>query len=142
MKKLVFLLLILTSCTAGVELKEVEYDYLLNDGNSKVWMIDKMIVKNSNIASQFDTEKELLIFYQSGKCQYIPVKQLGHQNGKVGNYVLFSKEKELKLYFKKKVWHFEMKEITEDAISLVPTEDSEEQFTLKLVPLKQLFNAD
>ncbi|NVK63759.1 MAG: hypothetical protein HWE22_04195 [Flavobacteriales bacterium] len=142
MKRFAFLLLVLTSCTAGVELKEVEYDYLMNDGNSKVWMIDQMIVKNSNIASPFDSEKELLIFYQSGRFQYIPVKQLGHQNGKVGNYVLFSKEKELKLYFKKKLWHFAMTEISEDAITLVPVENSDEQFTLKLIPLKELFQVN
>lgn len=133
--------MILSSCTAGMDLKEVEYDYLINDGNSKVWMIDQMIVRNSNIAAQFDSEKELLIFYESGKFQYIPVKQLGHNNGRVGKYVLFSEEKELKLYFKKKLWHFEMKEITEESIYLVPTKNSDEQFTLKLVPLKELFQS-
>jgi len=120
-------------------MKNVQYDYLLNDGNSKVWMIEQMIVDRTNISPQQDHQKELLIFYQSGQFQYIPLKGLGHKKGRVGNYFLDSEDKELKLYYKEEIWHFKLQEINEDSIYLVPLSDSKAQFSLELVPLKEIF---
>ena len=121
-------------------MKGVQYDYLLNDGNSKVWMIEQMVVDKSNITSRLDHEKELLIFYQSASFQYIPVKQLGHKIGKTGDYFLSSDEKELVLYFDDETtWQFNLTEISEDSIYLVPTGESDVDFSLQLVPLKELF---
>lgn len=140
MKKLLFLLAIgLSGCASNAEMKGVHYDYLLNDGNSKVWMIEQMIVDKSNISSQMNRDKELLIFFQSGSFQYIPVKQLGHKAGRTGDYFLDSEDKELKLYFKEAVWEFNLTEISEDSIYLVPTSKSDVGFSLQLVPLKELF---
>lgn len=140
MKNLLFLLAIgLSACTSNAEMKGVHYDYLLNDGNSKVWMIEQMIVDKSNISSRLDHEKELLIFYQSGSFQYIPVKQLGHKTGKTGDYFLSSDDKELKMYFKEGFWEFNLTEISEDSIYLVPTSESDVDFSIQLVPLKEIF---
>jgi len=139
-KKLLILLGIgLSSCVSGVEMKSVHYEYLLNDGNSKVWMIDQMIVGNTNVSAYQAHEKELLIFFQNGRFQYIPVKELGHKTGLVGNYFLDSEEKELKLYFKEDIWQFKMEEISEDSIYLVPLKESDANFSMQLVPLKELF---
>ena len=139
MKSLLILLTIgLAGCTANSEMKGIQYDYLLNDGNSKVWMIEKMIVDKSNITSQFDEEKELIIFYQTGRFQYIPLKKLGHSRGKIGNYFLSSDEKELKMYFKKDYWQFKLEEISEDSIYLVPMKESRAKFSMQLVPLKEI----
>lgn len=141
MKKLLFLLSIgLSACASNAEMKGVHYDYLLNDGNSKVWMIEQMIVDKSNISPRMDHEKELLIFYQSGSFQYIPVKQLGHKTGKTGDYFLSSEDKLLKLYFKEEsIWEFSLTEISEDSIYMVPTKQSDVDFSIQLVPLKEIF---
>lgn len=140
MKKLLFLFIVgLTACSTDSELKPVPYDYLINDGNSKVWMIEQMIVNKSNISSQRDDEKELIIFYQSGKFQYIPLKQLGHKNGRTGEYFLSSQDNELKMYFNENIWEFKLEEVSEDSIYLVPTKESDVDFSLQLVPLKEIF---
>lgn len=128
----------LTACTSNVEMKAVHYDYLINDGNSKVWMIQQMIVNKSNITAQRDAQKELLIFYGTGRFQYIPIKQLGHKSGKVGSYFVFSSEKVLKMYFRESIWKFKMKEISEDSIYLEPVKGSDAQFSMLLVPLKEI----
>ena len=140
MKKLLFFLgIALTSCLSNIEMKNVHFDYLLNDGNSKVWMIDQMIVDKTDISAQLTQQKELLIFFQNGRFQYIPIKQLGHKRGKLGNYSIDSDKKELKLYFKKDIWQFKLDEISEDSIYLVPLPKSDVDFSLQLVPLKEVF---
>jgi len=138
-KKLFFLLALgLSACAHDGDMKTVQYDYLINDGNSKVWMIEKMIIDKSNIAPRKDENKELLIFFERGKFQYVPLKQLGDKTGKSGDYFLDSDEKKLKLYFKKSIWEFRLTEISENSIHLVPTENSDAEFTIRLVPLKYI----
>jgi hypothetical protein len=119
-------------------MKAVHYDYLINDGNSKVWMIQQMIVNKSNITAQKDAQKELLIFFGTGRFQYIPIKQLGHKSGEVGSYFVFSSEKVVKMYFKEAIWKFKMKEISEDSIYLEPVKGSDAKFSMLLVPLKEI----
>lgn len=101
-------------------------------------MIEQMIVNKSNITAQRDDQKELLIFFGNGRFQYVPMKQLGHKSGEVGSYSLFSSDKMVKMYFKEAIWQFEMKEISEDSIYLEPMKDSDAQFSLLLVPLKEI----
>ncbi len=117
-------------------MKSVQYDYLLNDGNSKVWMIEKMIVDKSNIAPTRDVDKELIIFYENGRFNYVPMKQLGDHTGKTGDYFLDSEDRLLKMYFHKSTWEFSLKEIEEDSIYLVPTSVSDVDFSIQLVPIR------
>jgi len=79
-KKLLFLSLILSSCSSQVSLKDVDYNNLLNDHNSKVWLIDKQVVNNIDIANGHDWNKELMIFHETGKVEIIPMKALGKAN--------------------------------------------------------------
>ncbi len=136
------LLLLLASCTSSARMRPISYDYLLNDGNSKVWMINEMSIDKTNIAPRIDTQKELLIFYSDGHFQYIPVQELGHKKGSVGSYFLDSEEKTLKLYFKEDIWHFKLNQITEEVIYMSPMPDSKVEFSMEIVPLKQLFFED
>lgn len=129
----------LIGCTSSNDMISVRYDYLLNDGNSKVWMIDQMIIDKTNISSQYDHQKELLIFYQSGNFQYIPLQELGHRKGRIGSYFLDSEERKLKLHFKNEIWHFKLDELSEDSIYLTPLKDSKVDFSMQLVPLREIF---
>ena len=101
-----------------------------------------MIIDRMDISAGFDHQKELLIFYQNGNFQYIPMQELGHKKGRTGNYSLDSEGRELKMYFKKDVWHFKLDEITEDSIYLTPLSDSKVEFSMQLVPLKEIFLED
>ena len=42
--RIICIIALITSCTNGIEFKSIKYDDLLCDGNSKIWLIDKMIV--------------------------------------------------------------------------------------------------
>lgn len=133
---------LLFGCTNSTQMKPISYDYLLNDGNSKVWMINEMSIEKTNIAPQKDTQKELLIFFSDGRFQYIPVQELGHKIGRIGSYFLDSEDKTLKLYFKEDTWHFKLKQITEETLYMTPMDDSKMEFSMEIVPLKQLFFED
>ncbi len=130
----------LFSCTAGIELKSVTYDHLFNDGNSKVWMINKMVVNRKNLTTPSNSNKEVLIFYVDGSIQYIPLKNLGSHQGNIGDYILHSDEKSLAIYFKESTWDFSLIKITEDTIYMTSTKDSDRNIALELVPLPKIFN--
>lgn len=139
-KAVLFFLLILGACSSGIEMRSVKFDNLLNDGNSKVWMINKMIVNKSNVTSSFDSKKELLIFYVNGSVQYLPMQDLGSQHGQVGSYVLHSEEKTVTIYFEEAIWAFDLNEVEEDSIYMTPNSNSEVQFSIQLVPLPPILN--
>jgi len=133
-------LISLGSCTSSVEMRPVMFDNLLHDGNSKVWMINKMIVNKSNVTATHDSQKELLIFYVNGSVQYLPMQDLGRQHGQVGSYILHSEEKTLTLYFEEAIWDFNLKEIEEDSIYMTPNKKSEVQFSIQIIPLPPILH--
>ena len=133
-------LVILGSCSAGVDMRPVKFDNLFNDGNSKVWMINKMIVNKANVTSSEDHKKELLIFYINGNVQYLPMQDLGEQHGQVGSYILHSDDKKITLYFDEATWEFELIEIEEDSVYMAPTDNSEVQFSIQIVPLPPILH--
>tara|TARA_Y100000385_G_C13107660_1_gene649369 strand:+ start:2342 stop:2767 length:426 start_codon:yes stop_codon:yes gene_type:complete len=135
-----FFLILLASCTAGIDMKPVKYDNLFHDDNSKVWMINKMIVNKKNLTSPDDVNKEVLIFYVDGTVQYVPLKDLGTDQGNVGNYILQSDDKSLAIYFKESVWDFKLKKITEDTIYMTSSKESDRNLSLEIVPLPKILH--
>ncbi|MFT5861103.1 MAG: hypothetical protein ACI865_003222 [Flavobacteriaceae bacterium] len=133
-------LIIISSCSSGVDFRPVKFDNLLNDGNSKVWMINKMIVNKANVTSSADYKKELLIFYVNGSVQYLPMQDLGRQHGQVGSYILHSEEKKITFYFEETTWSFDLIEIEEDSVYMTPTPSSEVQFSIQIVPLPPILH--
>ena len=121
-------------------MKPVKYYNLFHDDNSKVWMINKMIVNKKNLTSPDDVNKEVLIFYVDGTVQYVPLKDLGTDQGNVGNYILQSDDKSLAIYFKESVWDFKLKKITEDTIYMASSKESDRNLSLEIVPLPKILH--
>lgn len=134
--------LVLAGCTSGVETSKVSYDMLLNDGNSKVWIVEKEILNNINIAPFLVEEKQLMIFYSDGTFSYGPIKSLGRKSYDSGGYWLDSDAMKLSFEFKQESipfeWDFTIAEAYEDSIFLVPTQDAVNEFSWKLIPLPKL----
>lgn len=131
------LLLIVTSCASGVDLKPIPLGPLLYDSNSKVWMVDKVIVDNKNFAPSKNLDKDVLIFYRSGKCMFQPMRTLGDMVGRKGDFTVYSEEKTLTIYFQRGKWDFTISAITEDTIVLNPTKASDVNYTMVLVPFPE-----
>lgn len=138
----IFIVCLLVSCTPEIKTSKVSYDMLLNDGNSKVWIVEKEIVNAINIAPYLREEKQLLIFYSDGTFSYGPMKSLGRKNYDSGDYWLDSDESKLSFEFNevntKFEWDFRIAEVYEDSIFLVPETGASNEFSWKLIPLPKL----
>lgn len=136
---LVLLVLALSACSTGVEMKGINYGSLFHDGNSKVWMIDKVIKDKQDFSPAERRNKDILIFFENGKCQFQPIHTLGDIQGRKGEYSVFSNEKLITLYFDKaEKWEFKLEVIEENKVVLKPTKNSDLNYKLVLIPLPEL----
>jgi hypothetical protein len=131
-------LLLSSSCSTGIELKPVKKDALLHDMNSKVWMVDKVVQNDSNVAPRINLDKDIVVFYKSGRCVFQPMKTLGDFVGKQGEYSLDSEEMKLSLYFLAEKWDFNLYLSKGDTLILEPTKQSDLKYSMVLVPFPEL----
>lgn len=133
-----FIISVVDGCSSGVELLPVSKEPLLNDLNSKVWLVDQLIKTDTNYAPPITIDKDILVFYHTGKCLYQPMKSLGDMAGKKGEYALHSDDMNLSMYFGEEKWSFTLNVISEDTLVLVPKEPTEMGFTMVLTPFPEL----
>lgn len=126
------------SCTSNYPLKSVDYNELFTSGNSKVWVIDKMLVNDINVAQKPLQNKEVLIFHESGVVDYIALKALGEKSPEKGRYYLDSDKRTLSVSFEEKKWFFKLPVLEEDKIILEPQKKGSAPFKAVLVPLPEL----
>lgn len=131
-------LMFLFGCTTGVEMTKVNFSSLFHDGNSKVWMINRIMASGENYATSNNWEKDVAIFYHSGKCVIQPLKSLGESPGKKGDYSVHSDSKNLVIQFKTERWDFVLTTISEDKIIMKPMKSSDLKYTIELIPLPEL----
>jgi hypothetical protein len=129
---------LIVSCSTGVELLPVSKEPLLNDLNSKVWIVDQIIKNDTNFAPPINFDKDIFVFYKSGKCLYQPMRTLGESAGRKGEYTLHSDKMELTFYFTDEKWCFHLKVITEDTLVLEPIGTTDLNFKLVLTPFPEL----
>lgn len=128
----------LSSCTNGIDLKEVSYDSLLHDYSSKVWMIDSKIVDGVDMVVGNDYEKSVIIFHDNGIVNMIPLKAIGEKDPVRGRYVLDSQNKELMINFDHEQWMMNIDYITEDSLFFVPKKGAKPGYSFKIKPLPPL----
>lgn len=111
---------------------------LLNDLNSKVWIVDQVIKNDTNYAPKINIDKDILVFYHSGKCLYQPLRTLGELAGRKGEYSLHSDDMNLSIYFGDEKWAFKLSVITEDTLLLEPKQPTDMDYSLVLIPFPEL----
>lgn len=128
----------LNSCTEDADLKPISLGPLFHDTNSKVWIVDKIISGNKNFAPSNTNEKDIVIFYENGKCVFQPMRTLGDSIGKKGDYSLNSYEQKISMYFQKEKWDFNISTLSKDTIILFPQKSSNFKYELVLLPFPEL----
>ena len=81
-----------SACTTGIELEAVDYTSLFTDSNSKVWLVNKMLLQDANIAPVKNENKDIIIFHQNGHCDLISMKDLTRKPVRKGSFTLDSKK--------------------------------------------------
>lgn len=132
-----FLIIGLYSCTSGVDLKSVDLGPLFHDSNSKVWVIDQIISKGHDLAQNENVNKDILVFYESGKCLFQPVRIIGERSGMKGEYILDSDKKTLVVNFPQEKWDFDITYISEDTIEITSSKKSKLNIQMVLVPFPE-----
>lgn len=128
-----------TACTTGVSLKEVSYEHLFHDSNSKVWLVNKVMIGNAVVSPDMLYDKSLLIFHNNGHINFLPMRELTKSPGERGFFILKSEERKLILELDRSGrWIFDLKYLTEDSILMVPTTKSDTNITMQLVPFPEL----
>lgn len=133
-KLLFFVGLLLSSCATGVPTEKIDFTYAFCDGNSKVWMLQK--VKNGDVIVEenLDFGGEFLIFYLTGKVLKGNLKEISEQKGKIGTYFIDNDNSYLTIEFPSENWDFYFEFSYEDRLVLYPTTKSDIVQTLELVP--------
>lgn len=135
---ILLLCLLLFSCGDNSQLKPVNYGMLFHDGNSKIWMLHKVMIGDKDYSPRELNEKDILIFYENSKCVFQPLKSLGDYVGKKGEYTLYHEDKLLTIYFQGEKWEFKLNSIQENKIILSPTKNSEINYKIEIIPLPEL----
>jgi hypothetical protein len=134
----ILILLVLSACSTGVSLKKVPFGPIFHDNGSKVWMIDEVITNGKNYAPIENTDKDVMVFYDSGVCMFQPMKSLGEIQGRKGEYSIYSEEGTLSIFFKNERWDFTIKSINETRIELIPLKKSAFKYALVLIPFPEI----
>ena len=129
---------VLSSCSRGVELRPISLAPLFNDSNSKIWIISEVNSGNKNFAPRINVEKDVVIFYQNGKCVFQPMNTIGDLEGKRGEYSLYPDENLISLFFAQEKWEFNIKVQSENKIILSPTLKSDIKYQLVLIPFPEI----
>jgi hypothetical protein len=135
--RVLFILFFLSSCTTGVSLIENDFSSLLNDGNSKVWMIKELISNGSDFSKKGEI-RDLLIFYHNGTCILQSTAEIANQTGQRANYKANFAQKTLSINFPKEKWDFLVEIKSENEIHLKPIQGTKTTFSLTIVPLPEL----
>jgi hypothetical protein len=130
--------LFISACSSNAELIAVNKRSILTDNNSKIWMVDQVIIGNRNFAPKLNTEKDVIIFYENGHCSYQSMRNLGDYPAKKGEFSMYSEDSTLLINFHSETWYFIYNQISEDTISLIPEKKSDLNYQLILVPFPEI----
>lgn len=130
--------LFLFSCTNGISLQSVDYSGLLNDGNSKVWLISRESTTDVDITEPIVSRRRIIIFHDDGTINVIPMNSIGQNSPMRGTYYMSSEEKQLTIDFKEESWILKADYITEDSIAFKATNASEIKLDIVLKSFPKL----
>ncbi len=134
----VFIFLVIHACQTDVKRIPASVESLLTDGNSKVWMIDRVQIAGKNQTVKDPKNKDLLIFYASGHFVLQNFKNFGAQLPTKGRYALDDQSRTLKLIFQDQIWVFQIQPLSKSKVLFKPLKDSDVPYEFLIIPFPEL----
>ena len=137
---LLFSFFLFTFCTYDVDLKPVDQSRLLNDGNSKFWIVDCLYKGRINHADPNLKNKDLIVFFVSGNCIIQKVNKFAQNRGDIYSYALILDEfgnRKIVLKRKNKKWEFRLNIISSEKIRLTPLSKKNFEYDMVLIPFPE-----
>ena len=98
----IVLLLVLTSCTGSVRTDTVDFTQAFTDGNSKVWMINKVRSQDGAYTMPEQLKQEVIVFYESGNCFLTNLQKLASGKGIHGTMEFDHEKHQVTIFFHQK----------------------------------------
>jgi len=132
------LIFLLAACASGVPTDKIDFTYAFCDGNSKLWKLEKVRKGEVVIEDFTSNDSDCFIFYLSGKVIQGNLKDFSNRNFKSGTYSIDNENGYLTIDFPNEKWDFVFQFSFEDKLRLIPTTNSDIEFTLDLIPFPEL----
>ncbi len=132
---LLLLFVFLFSCKTDTDqtLIRINKESILHDNSSKVWVISRVLQKGVNVAKTKFNQKDVAIFFKSGKVFFQPISSLGNFPERGGSLVLSEDSQSLFLDFGDEKWDFTVKEISSARLFLKHRKESDFKYDLELI---------
>ena len=136
----VIIFFLVSSCSWDVETKPVNGNGALSDGNSKVWLVDHLFRNGLDYQQPEYKERDIIIFYVTGKCRILKWKDFGDTKGDQFYYQLVKGKSDLPrliLYKEKKKWEFLFTTFSNEKMNLKPINGTKFKYEMNLIPLPE-----
>lgn len=132
--RLFFVMILFTGCADDPsDIRKINRETIFHANSSKIWVIHKVLKKGVNHTSAKLMDKDVVIFYESGKILIQPLKTLGTFPTKTGNLELSDDNQSCTFSFPTEKWTFRPKEISAKIIKLTRTSESDFSYDLELI---------
>lgn len=133
--RLLLFILLFTSCQEEHDqaLIKISKESIFHDNSSKIWVISRVLKKGVNVANLKFQQKDVAIFYKSGKVYFQPISTLGNFPERGGKLFLSEDSKSLTLLFDSEKWNFAIESLSSDRIKLRHMTTSDFKYDLELI---------
>jgi hypothetical protein len=130
-------LILAAGCTSGWKWENVDITPVLNNHNSKVWLINRLIEGKTNKAPLRNIEKNVIIFYASGKYAIYFLQSMGSYPLEKGTYEVDSRAMRLLLETQQGIKRILKMKIETDGIELESFNNSKSKQRIHLIPFPE-----
>jgi hypothetical protein len=128
---------LLSACTGSVRTDTVDFTQGFTDGNSKVWMVEKIISPDGAVLMKQNLQQDIYVFYQSGNCLLTNLQKLASGKGIHGTMEFDHEKQYVTMIFPQEKREFEFEFTNENQLILYPLEGSDYTNAMELIPFPE-----
>jgi hypothetical protein len=128
---------LLSACTGSVRTDTVDFTQGFTDGNSKVWMVEKIISPEGAVLMKQNLQQDIYVFYQSGNCLLTNLQKLASGKGIHGTMEFDHEKQYVTMIFPQEKREFEFEFTNENQLILYPLEGSDYTNAMELIPFPE-----
>lgn len=136
--RFLILFIVLTSCVADYQYKNIEPYYVLHDNSSKVWIINHLYKNGMDEVPLSFQYKKMIVFHSSRNCYIYQIDQLGEKAGNKGEFSIQSEKKEMEIQFKNEKWKFTILNFDENLVKMKSIDTKDGNYTMELIPFPEI----
>lgn len=130
------LFLLLAGCSSGSSMKKIDRYIFLHDNSSKVWLVDKLLLRENDYTPLRFRNKQLIVFHETRNAYFYRIKDIGDKQGLKTYYWIDQSKNEFGFQFAKNEWVFDIRQLSRTKVVLRPKRGTY-PYTIVLVPFPE-----